>query len=269
MPGTEDATALDMLPILIACAATPAAEPLLLSEPTWSASSEHITASLIPWSRSGEEGRLVLARISPQAAASVLTTNTPTPLQELLPEGELVAINGGFYDGAGEAMGLSISEGRPITPLRAGGGSGVLLLGEGAPRIVHREDVGDLEGVTGAVQSIDRLASEGRILVSDRASAARDARSGVAVTADGGLLFAILFAEEAVAREEGGDVYLDAGSTSSGVSLREWAALMVGLGGVSVLNLDGGFSTSMHVSLGGERLDVHPHGATINAVVAR
>jgi exopolysaccharide biosynthesis protein len=57
--------------------------------------------------------------------------------------------------------------------------------------------------------------------------------------------------------------------SSSGVSLREWAALMVGLGGVSALNLDGGFSTSIHIALDGQRLDVHPHGATINAVVAR
>ncbi len=265
----EDATALTMLSFLIACAATPAAESVRLGEPTWSASSPHITASLIPWSRAEEDGRLLLARISPQATTSILTTTTPTPLQDLLPADDMVAINGGFYDGAGNAMGLSISGGRQITPLRTGGGSGVLLLGGGAPRVVHRDDVGDLDGVTGAVQSIDRLASEGRILVSDKASPARDARSGVAVTADGGLLFAVLFAEDAVAREEGGDIYLDAGSTSSGVSLREWAALMVGLGGVSALNLDGGFSTSMHVSLGGERLDVHPHGATINAVVAR
>ena len=258
-----------MLLFLTACAATPAAESLRLGAPAWSAASTDITASIVPWSRDGEDGRLVLARISPHAAASVLTTNTPTPLQELLPEGDMVAINGGFYDGAGAAMGLSVSSGRLISPLRPVGGSGVLLLRAEASRIVHRDDVGDLDGVTGAVQSIDRLASAGRSLVSGQASPARDARSGVAVTADGGLLFAVLFAEDAVDREEGDDIYLGADSSSSGVSLGEWAALMVGLGGVSVLNLDGGFSTSIHVSLGEERLDVHPHGATINAVIAR
>ncbi len=258
-----------MLLLLTACAATPAAESLRLGAPSWSAASADITASVVPWSRDGEAGRLVLARISPRAAVSVLTTNTPTPLQELLPEGDMVSINGGFYDGAGAAMGLSISRGRLRTPLRSSGGSGVLLIRAGDSRIVHRDDVGDLDGVTGAVQSIDRLASEGQSLVSGQASLARDARSGVAVTADGGLLFAVLFAEEAVARETDADIYLDADSTSSGASLGEWAALMVGLGGVSVLNLDGGFSTAIHVSLGGERLDVHPHGATINAVIAR
>ncbi|MFT5679397.1 MAG: hypothetical protein ACI8RZ_000301 [Myxococcota bacterium] len=258
-----------MLSFLIACAATPAAESVHLSDPVWSAHTEHITASVLPWSRGGEDGRLVLARVSPQATTSVLTTNTPTPLQELLPVGDMVAINGGFYDGAGVAMGLSISDGRLITPLRKGGGSGVLLLSADGPRISHRDDVGDLDGVTGAVQSIDRLASEGRILVSEQASLARDARSAVAVTADGGLLFAVLFAEAAVTREEGADIYLDAGSSSSGVSLREWSALLVGLGGVAVLNLDGGYSTSIHIDLDGARLDVHPHGATINAVVAR
>ena len=93
--------------------------------------------------------------------------------------------------------------------------------------------------------------------------------AAVAVTAAGGLILAVVFAEEAVGRETEADIYLDAESSSSGVTLREWAGLMVRLGGASALNLDGGFSTSIHIALGEERLDVHPHGATINAVIAR
>ena len=50
---------------------------------------------------------------------------------------------------------------------------------------------------------------------------------------------------------------------------KSFLGLMVLLGGTEVLNLDGGFSTSMRVHLGEQRLDVRPHGATINAVIAR
>ena len=140
-----------MIPFLFACAVTPAAESIGLSPPCWTASSTHLTASVLPWYRADTTGRLVVVRIDPEAATSVLTTNTPTPLQDLLPAGDLVAINGGFYDGAGMAMGLSVSDGRPISPLRRGGGSGVLLLSEDGHRIVHRDAVGALDGVSGAV----------------------------------------------------------------------------------------------------------------------
>ena len=269
MLGMDPALVAGMVLVLLACLVSPASEPVLLSAPIWSAAGDHASASVRTWSRGGESGRLVSVEIAPEAAISVLTTNTPTPLQELLPEGDLVAINGGFYDGAGEAMGLSVSSGRPISPLQQGGGSGVLLLSADGHRIVHRDAVDSLDGVSGAVQSIDRLVAKGRILVSEQASEARDARSAVAVTAAGGLILAVVFAEEAVGRETEADIYLDAESSSSGVTLREWAGLMVRLGGASVLNLDGGFSTSIHIALGEERLDVHPHGATINAVIAR
>ena len=85
-----------MLPtlFLMACSATPAAESVRISlgAPTWTAQSGPISASVRSWHHEGERGRLVLARV-PAASASVLTTNTPTPLQELLPAGDLVAIN--------------------------------------------------------------------------------------------------------------------------------------------------------------------------------
>ena len=79
----------------------------------------------------------------------------------------------------------------------------------------------------------------------------------------------MLFDDASVVSEDGSDIHLGSKSSSSGVSLKEWAGLMVGLGGMSVLNLDGGFSTSIHIALDGQRLDVHPHGATINAVLAQ
>ena len=272
-----------MLTLILACTTTPpdhtvqptavvlsAPHPVLrLSEPTGSLQHGDLAAQVIPWSRGDHAGRIVLARIAPAARADVLASEAPVPLQELLPSGEMVAINGGFYDEDGAALGLLVSDGVLVNPLRAGGGSGVLLLSDDGPRILYRDRVGDLAGVTGALQSIDRLVSGGESLVSSGASPERDARSAVAVTEDHTLLFAVLFDEEAVGREAGADIYLNAKSSSTGVSLAEWADLLVQLGADTALNLDGGYSTSIHIQLDGTRLDVHPHGATINSLTAR
>ena len=119
-----------------------------------------------------------------------------------------------------------------------------------------------------AVQSIDRLVSGGRSVVGAGASPALDARTAVGVQADGDVLLAVAFDEQAVLDESDGVVRLGAESSSSGLSMAEWSEVMRGLGATEALNLDGGLSTSMHVEIADLRLEVVAAGATIGAIAA-
>lgn len=251
---------------LLACQSH-AEAPLTLDAPTTLASADGITVTVTPWRRGTASGRLILAEVSPAAVLSVLPAATPAPLADLLGDGPLVAVNGGFYD-QGQPMGLVRAGSTEHAPLQASGGSGVFVIDGPRRRVVHRSDAAGIASGPDALQSIDRLVDAGAVLVSEGASPALDARTAVAVQADGDVLMGILFAEAAVASEADGQIRLDADSSSSGVSLREWATILSNHGAVAALNLDGGYSTSMSVRLPGARLDVHPHRATINALVA-
>ena len=94
----------------------------------------------------------------------------------------------------------------------------------------------------------------------------------MAIRSDGTVLFALLFAEQAVERETAGTVELGARSSSTGLSLAAWAELLArpvpdgGLGVDTALNLDGGYSTSASIHVGAFDLEVLAHGATINAL---
>ncbi len=255
--------------IILLSLACSADTDIQLSAPSLTLSAPGITLTVRGWSRGGERGELILAEIAPDVPLSVRPSAAPTQLQQLLPEAsEWVMINGGFYTND-QPMGLVVSEGIQRAPLQASGGSGVL--DATGRRILHRSDVAP-KTLTEAVQSIDRLVDAGAVLVSEEARTDKDARAAVAFRADGVALLAILYSEEAVASRSQDDhrlqLQLDRDSTSSGVSLREWAQLLVGQGATQALNLDGGFSTALSASLSGQQLEVLPHRATINAVSA-
>lgn len=204
----------------------------------------------------------------------MLPSPSPVPLADIagvLGGGTCVAVNGGFYDGAG-AMGWVVHAGEVAAPSRPGGGSGVLLVDGAGPRIVHSDATGGRPRE--ALQSIDRLVDGGRSLVGPKARPESDARSAVALRGDGTVVLAVVFAEEAVAREQPGRVELGRASSSSGLSLAAWAELLArpvadgGLGAATALNLDGGYSTSMAIHAVGVDLEVIAYAATINAVRA-
>lgn len=206
---------------------------------------------------------------------SVLPAVEPKPLRSILAgtRGETVAINGGFYDEAGEPVGLVLSGQRVLHPLARGGGSGVLVIGPSGASIVHR-DAFDRAEAWYALQSIDRLVESGRVLVADRDGLPRDARSVAAVDAEGKLLLVAIADERAVTSDRGGRVTLGRRSTTTGPTLAEMAELLArsrdegGLGAVDALNLDGGFSTAFHAKLAGEEIAVEGWRGTINAVRA-
>ena len=226
-------------------------------------------------------GRVWMARVLPaQASVRVIPASQPAPLAQVLgtplPIGDFVAINGGFYDADHQAMGLVIADGKRHTPLSRVGGSGVFLLAAGTPRILHRRAVTPalLARASQALQSIDRLVHEGRSLVRPRPGLARDARSAVALDAADALWLVIVFDERAVGEESDGRLVLDGEATTTGLTLQELARWLAaptakgGLGARYAMNLDGGESTSMRLSIGGAAHEVVARRATINAVLA-
>lgn len=222
----------------------------------------------------GGRGRLLLAEFPPGALLEVLPSPVPRPLAEIAGQHDAhtcVAINGGFYD-AGGAMGWVVHAGEGSAPLRPGGGSGVLQVDDARVEIVHRDHTAARPRE--ALQSIDRLVDAGQSLVGPRARQDPDARSAVALRADGTVIFAVVFADAAIAREQPGRIELGPASSSTGLSLAAWADLLAGpvadggLAAVTALNLDGGFSTAMAIHVGEIHLDIVAHRATINALRA-
>ena len=220
----------------------------------------------------GGPGRLIVVELPADVALEVLPIDAATSLQDIVGERDdraCASINGGFYD-AGGAMGWVVHAGQEVAPLRPGGGSGVLMIDAAGPRIVHRDAARGAPRE--ALQSIDRLVDGGRSVVGERARPDADARSAVALRGDGTIVFAALFADRAIAEESSGGVQLGKASSSSGLSLAAWAELLArpvadgGLGAVTALNLDGGYSTSLSIHIGAFDYEVLAHGATINAL---
>lgn len=197
----------------------------------------------------------------------------PQPLAECL-AGSLVrvAVNGGFYDDDGP-MGLVRARGTTVVGTSPRGGSGLLLLGHGRRQIVHRDEAVLLSGFPHGLQSIDRLASEGRLLIKNKPGLAHDARTVAALDDAGVLYLIVVYDQRAVGEESATAVVLNRDSSHTGPTLYDIAEFLLrspaqgGLGVRWVLNLDGGWSTSLHARLGGRSFDVVAYGATVNAVL--
>jgi hypothetical protein len=214
---------------------------------------------------------LIRTALPRSAAFQVLAAERPTPLAKIVGERQGVATNGGFYDESGQAMGLVMQDGREVSKLRRGGGSGVLSFGPRGFAVLHRSDPMP-PGMTQALQSIDRIVSGAKSVIGPRVSPELDARSAVATFSDGSARLYVVFASSASSASacdtRGCSFRLDSSSSSAGVSLGELADFLVAEGADAALNLDGGYSTSFEARLGGKRLRVVAFRATINALFA-
>ncbi len=207
----------------------------------------------------------------------ILPSERPAPLSEIVarahPPQPFAAIDGGFYDTDQRPMGLVRTGGVDHHPVGERGGSGVLYVEGGLPRIVHTEAYRPEPSVTEALQSIDRLVNRGASVVAPTASARRAARSAVAIDAAGAVHLVVAFDEAAVATEEAARIELGREATRTGPTIAEWAALLArdpaegGVGATEALGLDGGFSTSLVVKSEAQSLTIVPYNATINAVL--
>lgn len=207
----------------------------------------------------------------------VVPSDRPAPLSEIVahahPPQPFAAIDGGFYDTDQQPMGLVRSAGVDHHPVGERGGSGILFVRDARPQIVHRDAYRPEQGVTEALQSIDRLVNRGSSVVAGSASRRRAARSAVAIDAAGAVHLVVAFDERAVASEESARIELGREATRSGPTIREWADLLArdpdegGVGATEALGLDGGFSTSLVVKSEARSLTIVPYNATINAVL--
>ena len=214
------------------------------------------------WVEDGERGRWFSACVPAQNRLQVLPSETVERIDVLAAPltGSWAAINGGFYDSA--AMGLVVSGGQIRSPLSSKGGSGVLSWGPGPARIQHRDTYGG--GAQEALQSIDRLVDDGKVLVSPRAGAHRDSRSGVSLSPE--VLCLVLAAAEAslVPMDAGYQLVRTAGE---GLSLAGFAHLLREQQAVAALNLDGAVSSQIIVQTAAGRWEIRGERGTINALV--
>ncbi len=260
-------------------ASVPSVEKDLVIEREIGDRADALSATLYRYDRKVSRGEIWVARVRPKAARiDLLPSSEPAPLAKVLaghePPGDYVAINGGFYDAA-KPMGLVIVDGKTLAPATKRGGSGMFLVDERGPAIVHRDEREAFSPHPRiAIQSIDRLVDRGKVLVKEHGDARRDARSAVAIEEDGSVLFVAMFDREAGEHSASGTVQLNGQASSIGLTLGEAAELLArdrahgGFGARFALNLDGGFSTSMRVHLKGATLELVAHRATINALMA-
>lgn len=261
-----------MLVCALALAPSAARAQLALGKPLLTLEQVPLRAELLEARVGARPLYVIRAQLPRSASFQVLAAERPTPLARIVGDRAGIALNGGFYDESGRAMGLVIQDGRELSKLRkVGGGSGVLTFGPRGFAVVHRGDPLP-PGTTQALQSIDRIVAGAKTVIGPRVSPALDARSAVASFADGSARLYVVFASEvsraSACDADGCTFRLDSTSSSSGISLAELADFLVADGADAALNLDGGYSTSFEARLGGKRLRVIAFRSTINALFA-
>lgn len=219
------------------------------------------------WRFSNATGVAWRARTALPGRIRVVGADAVSPFDDLLPRdvGPWVAINGGFYDENGQPMGLVVSDGITQSAFRRGGGSGIFQVVEGEPRVIHHSEYET--GSTQALQSIDRIIGDGRVLVNQRPEARAAARAAIAIS-ETELFFIVLAQDEGVV---GGrdDVRI---RVPSGIGMPLWAFteyVALTTDAREALNLDGALSAQIAARVEGRNIRVRGVGGTINAVIMR
>ncbi len=213
--------------------------------------------------------RVIAFRIRvPKANADlrVLPSKKVARLDQLFekPNGDFVAMNGGFYDQDLDPMGLVVSGAKEHIKRRKVGGSGIIESRSGKISILHQSRYQN--GADEALQSIDRIVAEGKSLVRRRSGAPAAARTVVALGKD--YLWTIVVVSEKSLQKEGGAMQLR--STSQGLPL--WATARYVLETTDVvdaLNLDGGISTQIIARVDDQLLHIRGVSGTINGILVK
>lgn len=162
-------------------------------------------------------------------------------------EAAVMAVNGGFFDENGNSLGLRISGGQRVAPVR-GTRWGIFYVRGGQAHILAPADFGSHTDIRDAVQCGPRLVVKGQI-TKLKAQWAR--RTGIGIQRDGRVIVAVADGE---------------------ISFQDWATLWAaptGLNCPNALNLDGGSSTQMALKTRTATLEI-PGGRTVpDAVVIR
>lgn len=259
--GEERAASLE-----VAAAAPPAEQTLALEAPRTLREEGGLRLEEQGWSWGEERGTAWRVSVPLPGRATVSPARSVVEFDALLPAdaGPWAAINGGFYDPEGRAMGLVVSGGRERSAFVRGGGSGVFFVGPAGPAVVHRDAW--KPGPAEALQSIDRLVDEGRSLVKRREGPLA-ARSAVAVGADRLWLLALAGEQSVVPLSDGARLDATAGNGLPLGVFAEW--IVRSTGAITALNLDGAVSTQLAVRTSAGAFRVRGERGTINAIVLR
>lgn len=155
---------------------------------------------------------------------------SPADFLQAVP-GAVAAVNAGFFDPAWKPLGLLVSAGKQLSPLRHVD-HGIFAVAAGEPFLRHARDWKDVQGLDFAVECGPRLIVEGHALTFKAGTARRTV----------------------IARDGLGRVLLIA--TAGVIGLQDLSRFLLrsqhdgGPGVTDALNLDGGPSTMLEVSAG-------------------
>jgi uncharacterized protein YigE (DUF2233 family) len=206
------------------------------------------------------------------AQAAVHHSEEVVALGELVkaPGGPWAAINGGFYEeraGRMAPMGVVWSGGAQRHPYKKRGGSGLFVVGEAGPQVIHRDAWREWEAKRPkhALQSIDRIIAGGQTLVTPREGARSAARSAVVVGREA-IWLVVLAADGSITERADGALQLR-DTSWQGVPLWAFAAyLSETTDARDALNLDGAVSTQLIVEAAGKTWRILGERGTINAI---
>ncbi len=172
--------------------------------------------------------------------------NGRVPLSSLARPGDLVVINGGYFEPDGRPSGLVRSGGRTLAKLWGGGSGALLLFGDRAAIIFKKSYPKDAEP-SDALQAGPLLVEPGGLPGIHSRTNKSDIRSFVAIPAGGGGLLI--------------------GATAGNVDLYDLAEFLRTRHGVgSALNLDGGPSTGFYLHHPKKTVSIEPGWPVPNAI---
>lgn len=167
----------------------------------------------------------------------------------LAPDANSVVINGGFFGGKGEPIGLAMSEGKALSRFSPTLSGGVLWIDDGVAHLTATEDF-DAGAVDFAIQCRPRLVVDSRVNI--RTDDGRRAlRTAICIRAAGTI------------------VELVAATVAPGPSLFKLARELREEGCEQALNLDGGPSTGWAESLDGGRFAFPSSGGVRHILVVQ
>jgi uncharacterized protein YigE (DUF2233 family) len=179
-------------------------------------------------------------------------------------------INGGFYHEwvwGYEPSGLVVADGTESSKLTDVGGSGVFFDDGERLDIVHRDDFQQTDQVEHALQSVDRIITNERSLVSKRPDPQRASRSAVALTDDA--VWLVLLAGDGSIQRHANTIQL-VETSRYGVPLWAFTTLLVeSIEPKKALNLDGSVSTQLLVRLEGQTFSIRGDRGVLNAIYLR
>lgn len=188
------------------------------------------------------DGKLHAFRIDPRQYAFTLgltqaTNSTTTPVPSIVDlmqqQHALIAVNGGFFSPDGKPLGLRISAGKILNPLRNISWWGVFYLHNTQAHIVAKKDFLATTPIDFAIQSGPRLIVDGQV---PHLSDGIDDRSALGITRDGKI---ILLASAGILL-----------STTQLADIMRRPAEEDGLDCTQAINLDGGHSTQLYAQVG-------------------